>query len=125
MTPDFYPASSVSSLSTQINKAKHQLQNQQNLVRVRGAALGQTLHQQITNPALLFLAGSIGFITGEFAKHQAHQARNANYVDSVYPFFKTTLNIIKLMTSMRALLTKLLSAKTPPSSPVAASVEIA
>ena len=124
MTPDFHPASSIS-LSAQINKAKHQLQNQQQLVRVRGAALGQTLHQQITNPALLFLAGSIGFLMGELTQHQAHQARNANYVDSVYPFFKTMLNIIKLMTSIHTLLTTLPSAQTQPSSPVAASAEMA
>ena len=125
MTPDFYPASSVSSLSTQINKAKHQLQNQQNLVRVRGAALGQTLHQQITNPALLFLAGSIGFLMGELTQHQAHQPRGAGSVNSVYPFFKTMLNIIKLMTSIHTLLTTLPSAQTQPSSPVAASAEMA
>ena len=124
MTPDFHPASSIS-LSAQINKAKHQLQNQQQLVRVRGAALGQTLHQQITNPALLFLAGSIGFLMGELTQHQAHQLRGAGSVNSVYPFFKTMLNIIKLMTSIHTLLTTLPSAQTQPSSPVAASAEMA
>ena len=57
------------SLTAQIRDAEQQVLNRQQGVGVRTAALVRKIHQQMTAPATLLLAGGIGFIVGELTQH--------------------------------------------------------
>ncbi|MGZ8239748.1 MAG: hypothetical protein ACXWTY_17960 [Methylobacter sp.] len=51
--------------------------NRQQRVGVRTATLVQNIHQQVTAPATLLLAGGIGFILGEITQRQTTQSHGA------------------------------------------------
>jgi hypothetical protein len=59
------------SLTVQIKDAERQVLIRQRRVDVRAATLVKTIHQQLTAPATLLLAGGFGFIIGELTKRQA------------------------------------------------------
>ncbi|QFY44518.1 hypothetical protein F6R98_19345 [Candidatus Methylospira mobilis] len=65
------------SLKIQIRDAEQQLSNRQRRCGVRAATLTRKIHQQLIAPASLLLAGSIGFIIGEFTKRQIPNNRGA------------------------------------------------
>jgi hypothetical protein len=65
------------SLRTQIGDAERELLNRQQRVGVRTATLVRNIHQQVTAPATLLLAGGIGFILGEITQRQTTQSRGA------------------------------------------------
>ncbi len=58
------------SLTAQIRDAERQVLNHQRRVSVSAATLVRKIHQQMTAPATLLLAGGIGFIIGELTKRQ-------------------------------------------------------
>jgi hypothetical protein len=58
------------SLTAQIRDAERQVLNRQRRVGVSAATLVRKIHQQMTAPATLLLAGGIGFIIGELTKRQ-------------------------------------------------------
>ncbi|MBK8538191.1 MAG: hypothetical protein IPL59_25745 [Candidatus Competibacteraceae bacterium] len=108
------PSPSASSLAVQISEAERRLQNRRRFVRVRGATLGRTLHQRITNPALLLWAGGVGFFIGELTPRPILQSRDTDRSpDSEHPFLETALNLIKLTSWARTLFTALLGAEPP------------
>ena len=61
--------SNPQSLTAQIRAAEQQVLHRQRAVGARAAALVRKLHQQMTAPATLLLAGGIGFIVGELTQH--------------------------------------------------------
>ena len=65
------------SLRTQIRAAERELLNRQQRVGVRTATLVRNMHQQVTAPATLLLAGGIGFILGELTQCQTAKLRGA------------------------------------------------
>jgi hypothetical protein len=57
--------SKAKSLTVQIRDAEKQVLNSQQRVGIRTATLIRNIHQQMTAPASLLLAGGLGFILGE------------------------------------------------------------
>ncbi len=94
------------SLRTQIGDAERELLNRQRRVGVRTATLVRNIHQQVTAPATLLLAGGIGFILGELTQRQTTKSRGAAgklRTTETTPL-RTALN---LMTSIHTLYTAL------------------
>lgn len=58
------------SLTVQISDAERQVLKGQEVVGIRTTALIRKMHQQMTAPSTLLLAGGIGFIIGELTKRQ-------------------------------------------------------
>ena len=99
--PGIFP----SSLTVQITEAERRLQNRHRSVRVRGAMLGRTLRERMTDPVLLLWAGGLGFLMGEFTQHQIPKLPRLDHSPDVgRPFFETALDLIKMATSIRNLL---------------------
>ena len=118
------PSPLTASLTVQISEAEGRLRNRRRLVRVRGAALGRTLHQRITAPAMLLWAGGLGFIVGELTQRPTPQSRSTDRSpDSGHSFFETALNLIRLVTWARTLFAALPGAGTQPSAPLKAPVQ--
>jgi hypothetical protein len=65
------------SLAAQIRDAERQVLKRQQGVGVRTTTLVREIHQQMTAPATLLLAGGIGFIIGELTKRQTTNSRGA------------------------------------------------
>lgn len=59
------------SLNAQIMDAERQVSNRRQTVEIRTARLINDIHDQMTAPASLVLAGGIGFIVGELSKCRA------------------------------------------------------
>jgi hypothetical protein len=73
------PSTLTTSLNDQIREAGDRLRNRRRLVQVRGATLGRTLHQRITDPALLlWTGGGMGFLLGELTQRQKTQSRDTD-----------------------------------------------
>ena len=70
MTDHIPNRSKPKSLTAQIRDAERQLLNRQQEVNIRTTMLVRKIHQQMTAPATLLLAGGIGFIIGELTKRQ-------------------------------------------------------
>jgi hypothetical protein len=118
------PSPLTSSLTVQIREAECQLRNRRRFVRVRGAALGGTLHRRMTAPASLLWAGGMGFLLGELTRRPTPQSRSTDRSpDSGHSFFETALNLIQLVTWARTLFAALPGAGTQPSSPLKAPVQ--
>lgn len=117
--PSIFP----STLTVQIIEAERRLQNRQRSVRIRGAMLGRTLQQRMTDPVLFLWAGSLGFLVGELTQRQIpKRPRPDHSPDAGYSFFETALDLIKLVTSIRNLWAALPG--SPLSAPLADSVKI-
>jgi hypothetical protein len=94
------------SLATHIREAERQVLIRQRCVDVRAATLVRTIHQQLTAPATLLLAGGVGFIIGELTKRQAlngHDIAGKPRIAETPPL-RIALN---LMTSVHTLYTAL------------------
>jgi len=112
------PRTLTTSLNDQIREAGDRLRNRRRFVRIRGATLGRTLRQRITDPAGLLWAGGLGFLLGELT----HRSRNRDRApDSGHPFFESVLNLIKLVNWGHTLFTALPGAGTPPREPLISS----
>jgi hypothetical protein len=93
-------------LTAQIRKAEQQIVLRQQGVGVRAATLIRKIHQEITAPSTLMLAGGFGFIIGELTKRQTTNNRdtaNKQRTTGTSPL-STALN---LMTSIHTLYTAL------------------
>jgi len=94
------------SLRAQIKAAERELLNRQRRVGVRTATLVRNIHQQVTAPATLLLAGGIGFILGELTQRQTTKSRGV--ADKVRTTETTPLRTaLNLMTSIHTLYTAL------------------
>ncbi|MDP3589519.1 MAG: hypothetical protein Q8R54_03160 [Methylobacter sp.] len=95
------------SLTAQINAAERQLLNRQQEVGIRTATLVRKIHQQMTAPATLLLAGGIGFIIGELTKRQTSKKLPGS-VEKAQVAENSPLRIaLNLLTSARTLYTAL------------------
>lgn len=95
------------SLTAQINAAERQVLNRQQEVGIRTTTLVRKIHQQMTAPATLLLAGGIGFIIGELTKRQTSKKRPGT-VDKPQAAENSPLRIaLNLITSARTLYTAL------------------
>lgn len=84
------------SLTAQIRAAEQQIVIRQQGVGVRTATLIKKIHQEITAPSTLLLAGGIGFIIGELTRHQTTNIRdtaNQQNTTETSPL-RTALNLI-------------------------------
>ncbi len=98
--------SKAKSLTAQIRDAERRVLSSQQRVGVRTATLIRNIHQQMTAPATLLLAGGLGFILGELTKGKnlnscgtADKSRTSETTP-----LRTALN---LLTSVHALYTAL------------------
>jgi hypothetical protein len=94
------------SLTVQIRDAERQVLKRQEVVGVRTTTLIRKMHQQMTAPSTLLLAGGIGFIIGELTKRQTTNNRgtaNKQRTTETSPL-RTALN---LMASVHTLYTAL------------------
>ncbi|MDD5410809.1 MAG: hypothetical protein PHF31_05245 [Methylobacter sp.] len=90
------------SLTAQIRDAERQVLNRRRGVGVSAATLVRKIHQQMTSPATLLLAGGIGFIIGELTKCQPTNSRGtANKPRAAKASPLTTA--LNLITSVRTL----------------------
>ncbi|MCX7099711.1 MAG: hypothetical protein NTV43_17600 [Methylococcales bacterium] len=55
-------------LSAQIRLAEQQVSARQDKINVRSVTLIRTIHQQLSSPASLLLAGILGFMVGELSR---------------------------------------------------------
>jgi len=95
------------SLTAQINAAERQVLNRQQEIGIRTTTLVRKIHQQMTAPATLLLAGGIGFIIGELTKRQTSKKRPGT-VDKPQATETSPLRIaLNLITSARTLYTAL------------------
>ena len=94
----------IKSLSRQIRNAEQEIINRQQRVSIRNATLIRTIHQKLTAPATLLMAGGIGFLIGELTQRPTHNSdstvnkpRHAgtspsraalNLITSVYTLYK-------------------------------------
>lgn len=98
------------SLTAQIRDAERRVLIRQEVVGVRADTLVRKIHQQMTSPSTLLLAGGIGFIIGEITKRQSPNIRGAagttplssalNLVTSVHTLYRA-LPLVWLMKSFR------------------------
>lgn len=94
------------SLTAQIRDAERQVLKHQRGVGVRATTLVRKIHQQMTAPATLMLAGGIGFIIGELTKRPTPQFRGT--ADKPLAAETTPLRTaLNLMTSVHTLYTAL------------------
>jgi hypothetical protein len=90
------------SLAAQIRDTEQKI-----LIRHRGVSVSATtlikkVHQEMTAPSTLLLAGGIGFIIGELTKRQTTSSPDATNKQSTVQIspVKTALNLITLMHSL-------------------------
>jgi hypothetical protein len=84
------------SLTAQIRAVEQQIVIRQQGVGVRTATLIKKIHQEITAPSTLLLAGGIGFIIGELTRRQTTNIRdtaNQQNTTETSPL-RTALNLI-------------------------------
>ena len=62
------------SLSDQIRETEQELMNRQRRVGICNATLIRTIHQKLTAPTTLLLAGGIGFLIGELTRRPTHNS---------------------------------------------------
>jgi len=97
----------LKSLTAQINAAERQVLNRQQEVGICTTTLVRKIHQQMTAPATLLLAGGIGFIIGELTKRQTSKKRPGTG-DKPQATETSPLRIaLNLITSARTLYTAL------------------
>jgi len=106
------------SLATQIREAEHQVSNRQRKVSASGATLARQIHQQMTTPASLMLAGGIGFILGELTKRHTGKAQGTadktrsstvtvplttaiNFITSAYTLYTAVLPLAWMVKPLR------------------------
>jgi hypothetical protein len=100
--PKLSSVSKSTSLTAQIRVAEQKI-----LIRHRGAGVRATIlikkiHQEMTAPSTLLLAGGIGFIIGELTTRQTTNSRdtvNKQHTGETMPL-KTALNFITMMHSL-------------------------
>jgi hypothetical protein len=70
MAPHHLKRNKANSLASQIRDAERQVLNRQRRIDIRTDTLVRTIHQQMTAPSTLVLAGGAGFMIGELTKRQ-------------------------------------------------------
>ena len=95
-------ASKPKSLTAQIRDAEQKILIRHRGVGVRATSLINKIHQELTAPSTLLLAGGIGFIIGELTKRQKTNSPDATNKQSTVQIspLKTALNLITLMHSL-------------------------
>lgn len=98
--------SNSKSLTAQIKDAERQVLDRQQKIGIRTTILIRKIHQQMTAPATLLLAGGIGSIIGELTKCRTSKVRGT--INKADASETTPLKIaLNLVTSARTLYTAL------------------
>ena len=94
--------SKSTSLTAQIRDAEQKILIRHRRVGVRATTLIKKVHQEMTAPSTLLLAGGIGFIVGELTKSQTTSSPDATNKQSTVQIspLKTALNLITLTHSL-------------------------
>jgi hypothetical protein len=79
MAPTMRQRHKPASLIVQITQAELRVLHHRQLVGVCASKLGQDLREQLTSPAMLLLAGGLGFVAGHMTRHQASTPSNAEH----------------------------------------------
>ncbi|MDD5266127.1 MAG: hypothetical protein PHO08_03235 [Methylococcales bacterium] len=91
------------SLKAQIRDAEQKILIRQRGVGVRATLLIKKIHQEMTAPSTLLLAGGVGFIIGELTRRQTTNSfgisNNQQSTGEITPL-KTALNLITLIHSL-------------------------
>jgi len=90
------------SLAAQIRDTEQKILIRHRGVGVSATSLIKKIHQEMTAPSTLLLAGGIGFIIGELTKRQTTKSPDATNKQSSVQIspVKTALNLITLMHSL-------------------------
>ena len=82
-------------LSIQITQAERQVLHRRQLVGVRTSKFGQNLRRRLASPAVLLLAGSIGFATGHLPTQPASRPETTQRPRAARSkFFEQALKLI-------------------------------
>ena len=94
--------SKSTSLAAQIRDAEQKILIRHQGTGVRATILIKKIHQEMTAPSTLLLAGGIGFIIGELTKRQTTNSPDAANKQSAVQIspLKTALNLITLTHSL-------------------------
>ena len=85
------------SLTVQVMHAERQVLDRRRLVVIRATMLGQNIRRQLTSPAVLLLAGVVGFAAGHFTRRQVSTPSNTERPrGSPNKLFETALKLIAL-----------------------------
>jgi hypothetical protein len=101
------------SLIVQIMHAGQQVLDRRRLISVRATMLGQNVRRSSTSPAMLLLAGGLGFAAGHFTKRQASTPSNTERPRGSHN--KIFGRVLKLIALARTLSRASLSAVMDPS----------
>ena len=83
------------SLTVQVMHAERQVLARRRLVGIRATLLGRNIRRQWTSPAMLLLAGGLGFVAGHFIKRRASTPGNTTRArTSLYKLFGKGLKLI-------------------------------
>ena len=98
----FSSVSKSKSLTAQIKDAEQKILIRHRGVGVRATTLIKKIHQEMTAPTTLLLAGGIGFIIGELTTRQTTNSPDATNKQSTVQIspLKTALNLITLIHSL-------------------------
>jgi hypothetical protein len=66
----------ATSLIVQVMQAERQVTHRRRLLGVRASMLGQCIRRQLTSPAVLVLAGGLGFVAADCTKRQTSTPSN-------------------------------------------------
>ena len=96
-------------LTTQIRDAERQIVIRQDRIGVCTTMLVEKLHQQMTAPTTLWLAGSFGFILGELTRRQSKKVSGTPGTTNKSRAVQTSpiITALKLLTSIQTIYTAL------------------
>ena len=100
------------SLAVQVMQAERQVLHRRRLVRERASIFGEYMRRQLTSPAMLFLAGGLGFAAGHIVKRQASTPNNSERPRGAHN--KLFGRVLKLVALVRILSRAFPSAATDP-----------
>ena len=101
------------SLTVQVMQAELQVVHRRQLVGVRASMLGQSIRSRLTSPAMLLLAGGLGFAAGHFTKRHASRPSNTKRPRGSHN--KLLGRVLKLIACAHVLSRAFPSAATDPS----------
>lgn len=109
------------SLTVQVKQAELQVVQRRRLVAVRAFVLGRNIRRQWTAPAMLLLAGALGFAVGDFTKRRVSAPSSTKR--SRRSRNKLFGRALKLIAFARMLSTAFPSAAKDPSAPSGLSAQ--
>lgn len=85
------------SLAEQIADTERRILERRRSIHTRQALMAQHVRQQITSPALLLLAGCLGFIVGELTRGERKSALDDKSTPAASPLLQVAENVVELV----------------------------